>query len=185
MSSAKSPRRRAREFALQRTQVAMRKAVHRAEREACAVHDAGMVQLVREKVVVTADQRGDHAEVRLETRREDQRRLLVHEPGEALLQLLVQVQRAVQEAAARAPAAILVQRLLCRLQHPRVMRQPQVVVRADHDLALAMDDDFRVVRRLDRHKIRIIPGRLDLTGLREPVTFLEQTHSISSGHHAP
>src|SRR5690606_34626004 len=65
------------------------------------------------------------------------------------------------------------------LDHPGVMGQPEVVVRTDHDLAFTVDDDFGVVRGLDRDEVRVVSGGLDLPGLCEPVTLFEQTHPIS------
>src|SRR3546814_15432795 len=64
-------------------------------------------------------------------RAEHQRGFLIDEAGEPLLELLVQIQRAVQEPAARAAAAVLHERGGRCFQYLRMMRQPEVVVRAD------------------------------------------------------
>src|SRR5690606_11608113 len=109
--------------------VAMRKAVHGAEREARTIDDAGVIQFVGEEVVVTADERRDDAEVGLVAGAEYERCLLIDELRESFLELLVQIQCAVQEPAAGAATAVLSERLLACLQHLRVMRQSEVVVR--------------------------------------------------------
>src|SRR5690606_30953595 len=120
-----------------------------------------------------------HAKVRLEPCAEDERGLLVQELRQSLLQLLMQVERAVQEPAPRAAAAVGPQRGLGRLDHLRVMRQPEVVVGTDHDLTLTVDDHFGVVGCLDRYEVRVYSGGLELPGLGEPVTLFEQTHPLS------
>ena len=57
-------------------EIGVRKTMHGPERESSAIHDAGVIQLVREEMIIASDQRGDHTEVRLITGAEDQRRRL-------------------------------------------------------------------------------------------------------------
>src|SRR5690606_11341707 len=67
-----------------------------------AVHDARVIELVEVHAIAAADERVDDGEVALIARAEDERGLLADEAREARLEPLVQVEVAVQEAAARA-----------------------------------------------------------------------------------
>ena len=89
-----------------------------AERQRAAVDDRGVVELVDEDGVVAADQALDDAEVGLVAGREDERGLVPHEFGEVGLELLVQVERAVQEAAAGAAGAVAARARLARPRAP-------------------------------------------------------------------
>ena len=82
-----------------------------AEGEPRAVDDAGVVLLVEVDRVALADEAGDHAEVHLEAGGEDERGVLSHELGQPLLELDVEVERAVQEAAAGAAGSVLPDRV--------------------------------------------------------------------------
>src|SRR5690606_16052138 len=113
------------------------------------------------------------------------RGFLTQEARQPLFELLVQIQRAVQEPAARAAATIALQRRFRRGQHLRVMRQAQVVVGAHHHLALAVDDDLGVVRRFDRQEIRIVPGCLNLPGTRESMALVEEAQCDSPSYSQP
>ncbi len=151
------------------------------EREPRAVHDARMVQLVQEDAVVPPAQGRDDAQVRLIAGAEDESRLHPRELREPALQLLVEVQIAVQEAAARVGRAVLPEGRLGRLDDLRVVREAQVVVRPDHDLPLAADHHLRVRRPFDRGVIWIIARGHDLAGASEIPAFLEQMHPTSGG----
>src|SRR6185503_11290658 len=66
-----------------------------------------------------------------------------------------------EEPAAGAGAAEAAHRLDGGLLHPRVTREPEVIVRADHDDPAALDVDLGTsVRRLDGLEVGIQPGRL-------------------------
>ena len=71
-----------------------------------AVHDRGVVQLVEVDRLAPADQAGDEAEVGRVAGGEDQAGLLAQELGQRAFELLVQVERAVQEPAAGAARAV-------------------------------------------------------------------------------
>ena len=90
-------------------------------------------------------------EVHLEPGGEDDRRVLPHELGQPLLEPHVKVQRAVQEAAARASGAVLSDRVDRRLLDPRIVGQSEIVVRAEHQQAPARRwkprDPARIPRR--------------------------------------
>src|SRR4051812_25291111 len=94
------------ELALERTQITMRKAMHDAEAQTRAIYNRCVIQFVGEEMVVTTNECGKHTEVRLITRAEHERRFLAHELRETLLELLVKIERPVEEPASRAAAAV-------------------------------------------------------------------------------
>ena len=75
-----------------------------------AVHDRGVVQLVEVDHLAAADQAGDQAEVGGVAGGEDEAGFLAQELGQGALELLVQVERSVQEPAAGAARAVAVER---------------------------------------------------------------------------
>ena len=135
-----------------------------------------MVELVEQDDLAAADQAGDEAEVGLVAGGEDEAGFLAEELGEVVLQLLVQVEGAVQEAAAGAAGAVLMERLLGRLEDLRVVREAEVVVRAQHDAPLALDDDDRVLGLGDRLEVRVETRSLDFACLGELPALLEEGH---------
>ena len=131
-----------------------------------------------------ADQGGDQAEVGVVAGGEDEAVFLAEKLGEGGLELLVQVERAVQEPAAGAAGAVAVQGAGGRLEHLGVVGQAEVVVGPEHDPLLAFDDDHGVFRLRDRLEVRIEPRRLDLIGLGELPALVEQRDVLKglSGH---
>src|SRR5439155_13791932 len=91
-----------------------------------AVHDGRVVELVEEHDVATPHEARDQAEVRLVPRREDEAGFLAEELRQLGLELLVQVERAVQEAAAGAARAVALERGLSRGEPFRMMRESEV-----------------------------------------------------------
>src|SRR5687767_1431201 len=98
-----------------------------------------MIQLIGEDMLVTTNNGGEHAKVALIAGAEDERGFLIYEPCEPLLEVLVQIQRAVQKATTGAATPILAQRCFRGVEDFWMMRQTKVVVRAYHDLSLATD----------------------------------------------
>ena len=143
-----------------------------------AVHDGRMVELVQEDHVAAADQTRDQAEVRLIAGREDEAGFLTEEFRQLQLELLVQIEGAVEEPAAGAPRAIAGQGLLRGRQHFRMMGEPQVVVGAHHDPVSAFDDDDGVFRAGDRLEIGVQSRRLHLARLRETLAFVEERNVL-------
>jgi len=82
-----------------------------------------------------------------------------------VLQPLVQIERAVQQAAAGAARPVALERLLRGGEHLRMMGEPQVVVGAHHDPLFAFDDDDGVFGMRDRPEIRVQTDGLELPGL--------------------
>ena len=68
------------------------------------------------------------------------------------------------------------QRLLGGLEDLRVMRQPEIVVRAQHDAPLALDDDNGILGFGDRLEVRVETRSLDFACLGELPALLEEGH---------
>ena len=102
-----------------------------------------------------ADQRREDAEVGLEACGERAASLLVEKVSQFRLQLQMQLQGAVEEARAGTARAVLFDRLQTGFQHLRAGGQPQVVVGAEHDAALALHDDLRALPRFQRVEIGV------------------------------
>ena len=98
--------------ALEVGQVAVVEALGLAVGELGAVDDRGVVQLVEVDDLAPADQTGDQAEVGRVAGRKDEAGFLAEEFGQRRLELLVEVERAVQEPAAGAARAVALQRRL-------------------------------------------------------------------------
>ena len=127
----------------------------------------------------------DDALVRHVARREEDAGVLPHELGEALLQLQVEVERAVEEAAARAARAVVGDRLLRGLDDARVVRQAEVVVRPGHDDLVPADDGPRALRHFDGAEVGVEVGGFDLgvvvVRIEEPTGLVEDGAAIALG----
>src|SRR4051812_38658687 len=99
-----------------------------------AVDERRVVVLVEEDVIVAAHERRERAEACLIAGGEDERRLFLEERGEPFLELVVKIQRAVQKTAAGGSRTVSQRGALGCLEQLGMMSEPQVVVRADHDL---------------------------------------------------
>ena len=139
-----------------------------------AVHDRSVVQLVQEDHVLAAHQPGNQTDVGVVAGREDDTVFLPQELGQRGLELQMKIQGPVQEAAPGAAGPIAVQRVPGGCQHSGMMGEPEVVVRAQHDPALALDDDLGVFGFGDRPEVGIQPARLDLIGAGVQPTLFEQ-----------
>ncbi len=123
-------------------------------RELRAVLDRRVVLRVGHDHVLGAAQRRDRREVGEVARGEDERRLALHPVGELVLELEVQVERPVHQPGAGAAGPVPVDRAPGGFGDPRVVGQTEVVVRAEHELRLAVDHDLAPERRPDRHEVR-------------------------------
>ena len=90
-----------------------------------------MIQLVADHRVLVGQQRLEQPAVGVEAGRVQDRVVGAEEAGDAVLELLVHLLGAADEADAGQPVAPPVNGLLGRLGDARVARQPQVVVRAE------------------------------------------------------
>ena len=131
------------------------------------IHDRRVVELVEVHHLAPADEPGDQAQIGRVSGREDETGLLAEELGESVLELLVQIERAVQKPAAGAARAIPAQRPRSCFEHLGMVRQAEVVVRPQHDPLLSVDDDDGVFRLGNRLEIRIQADRLQLMGFGE------------------
>jgi hypothetical protein len=144
-----------------------------AEGEPRSVDDAGMVLLVEVDGVSLSDQAGDRAQVDLESGGEHDGRVLADELRQAPLELDVQVERPIQEAAAGAAGAVLADRGDGRLLHPGVVGQAEVVVGAQHEQPPAPDGNLRVLRRLDHPEEGVDPRLPDAVCVLEALALVE------------
>ena len=135
--------------------VRMGRGEHSAVAQLAAVVNAGVIFLVADHVIAVPDDCGNDAEIRLKAGRERAAGFLVQEIRQFLLQLQMQLQRAVQKARTGTAGSVLLQRFQPRFEYLRTGGQPQVIVRAEHDPALAFHDDFDVLPAFQRVKIGV------------------------------
>ena len=114
--------------------------------------------------------------------REDDRVLSPEPVGELALELDVQVDRAVEEARAGQARAVAVERVACALLDALVAGQPQVVVGAEHDPALALhlhDRQRRPLQHVEVRKGADLAGGLELFDALELASLGE---NVDCGH---
>jgi hypothetical protein len=131
-------------------------------RQATPVEDRRVAELVAEHDVAWPGQRRDHTRVGQEARSEQQGGLAVREFGEALLEPAVDRHRSASKprrSGADAPAH---RRLRGRLAHPRMVGQPQVVLRAQHEDRLSVEHDVRPLGTADQTRAVMESERLEL-----------------------
>ena len=121
-----------------------------------------MVFPVHDHIVAQPDQSADDAEVRLKAGGKRHNLVLTQKCRQLLFQLQMQLQRSVQKPRARAARAEALIRLHTRADDVFVRRQPQIVVRAQHDPPLALHDDRHILLGLERMEIRINAARFCL-----------------------
>ena len=122
------------------------------------VDDRGVVELVGDHRVALVEQRLEHAAVGVEARREQDRVLRPEEGRQPFLQLAVERLRPADEPHGRHPVAPAVEGLVGRRDHLRVVREAEVVVRAEvEQLAAALDVDVRALRRRHGQLVLVQP----------------------------
>ena len=131
-------------------------------RQPAAVDDRGVVELVGEDDLALARQGGDYAQVGEVARAEEQGRRRALEVGQALLQAPVHRHRARDQARGPAADAPAHRRVGRRLAHAGMVREPQVVVRAQQQHGLAVQHDARALRPADHAHAAIEPELLEL-----------------------
>jgi hypothetical protein len=131
-------------------------ALHLGVAELAAVIDAGVVVLVDHHGVVPPRDRRDRADVGAKAGGEHERPLLAHEPRQPLLELLMDVEVAVEQARSRARRAVRRERLGGPLAHVWVRGEAEVVVGAEHHQFLAVDEDAGVRLRFDHLEVRVV-----------------------------
>ena len=112
------------------------------------VDDRRVVELVGDDRVALVEQRLEDAAVRVEARAEEDRVLRAEERGEPLLELAVERLRAADEPDRGHPVAPPVERVVRRGDHLRVVREAEVVVRAEVEQLAALGHvDVGALRR--------------------------------------
>jgi hypothetical protein len=146
------------EHCLEGFRVIVRHAVALGLAEADAVDDRGVVQLVGVEPVRLVQDRREEPFVGVPARHV-QDRVVRPEKGRDLgLELAVKHLSPADEAHGRHAGAPLVDRVLLRLAHPRVVGEAQVVVRGQHHELAAVDRDPRILRRLEDELLLVGPG---------------------------
>ena len=116
------------------------------------IDEAGVVFTIRKDDVLAVADGADRAGVRHEAGGPQEHRFLAQECRQLLFELIVQVQRPVEHPAARTPGAEAVKRVLRRRDDLWVVGEPQVVVGAEHDPRLALDQDAGALGVVQRTK---------------------------------
>ena len=119
---------------------------HRGTGKPGAVPRAGVRELVRKDQIVLADQRRDHADIRQISAAEDQGSLGPLELGELIFERRVQRVRPGDESRSARPGTETFQRVACRCDHSRMVRQPEVVVATERNVFLALTANARAAR---------------------------------------
>jgi len=127
------------------------------------------------------EQRRARREVRLIPGRENERRLFAEERRELLFELVVQLHRAVDETRPGHAGAEAVDGCLGRLTDLRVSGEPEVIVRPEHDDALAVDHRFGSVVQVERLEERIHAHGARVVRGHELVTLLENVLAADAG----
>ena len=133
---------------------------------------------IHDDVVVHADDGADDAEVGLEPGRERYDAGLAEKPGQLRFEFQVQRQRPVQEPGAGAAGAELLIGFDARLNDLGVCGESKIVVRTEHDAALALHDDLDVLLRFERMEIWINAKALGLGG-RDGFAHFQTDRSLS------
>ena len=131
-----------------------------------------------DRILGAADQ-ADSAQVGQEAGREDQRRLPARERRQLALEGLVEVEVTVQEPRAGAARAVAVQCVVGSLEDFRMVGQPQVIVRSQHDHTPAIDRDDGTVRGREHVEKWVEAGGLDQLRFPIAVTGFQNVHSTT------
>ena len=113
------------------------------------IDEAGVNELVGKDRVVTADERRDDTGIREVAAAENQRGGIALEVGQAPFELLVDGQRAGDQARSGRSRAILVERLPCGGNHARMFRQAQIVVAGKVQELAPVQQDFAAGAGID------------------------------------
>jgi hypothetical protein len=163
---------------VERRHVVVQEADHLAVRQLAAVVDRGVVGLVHEDGRVARGERGDGTEVGLVARREGETGLLAEEAGEELLEALVELGRAVEQARAGHRGAVLLDGVAGGLDDARMARQAEVVVGAEHEDALAVDDGLGALVALQRLEEGVVVEGLGHLDQRESSGLVENVAAV-------
>ena len=149
--------------------------------------NAGVAVAVDQDDVSRPAEATDDREVGLIAGAEDHRVALAEPLREIALQLLVDRQRPVSRPRAGGSGAVLSERLARRLDDLGVQRQPEVIVRAEHQRRAAVDDDLAGAEdtfdhgRAGNRRARREQGTPPLDGPQ----LVEQIHRFSAHARSP
>lgn len=147
------------------------------EAEAAAFDDGGVVLLVEDDVVLSAGEGGDNAEVDAEAGGVDHGVFLAHVLGQARLELLVNLEGAVEEGGACHAGAELACGLNGGLYHLGVVGQAHIAVGTEHEDLAAVHHDFGVLLTGDGAEVGVHSCRLCLLwGIVARQLFLQYLH---------
>ena len=114
----------------------------------------------RDHGVLIREERLEQAAVRVEARGEEDRVVGSEERGEPVLELPVELLGAADESHGGHPVAPAIERIACGIDHPLVVRKPEVVVRAEvQHLPAPFDLDMRALRGRD-HELGLVGAGL-------------------------
>ena len=147
--------------------VVMNVAFDLAVTQASAVNDAGMVILVKNHIIAAPNNCTDRTQIGLHAGREHQRSLFADPFSQLTFELVVQRERSVEEAGARAAGAITVDGLAGSLFDTRVGGQTKVIIRPAHDQTLPVVNDFCSFVFIQGYKVWVHTLRHGLFGLRK------------------
>ena len=139
-----------------------------------AVDDRCVIQLVDQYHVSAAHEARNEAEVGLIAGGKHQRAFFAQEIGQPSLELLMKIERPVEEPAPRTTRPVTLQGVTRRFQHLRVMSEAQVVVGPHHDAPFALDHYDRVLRFGDGLEIRVQSRSLDFASFGEILALVEE-----------
>ena len=166
------------QFLFQIRHVVMLVAKHLAVGELAAVIEAGMVLTVHDDIVMQADNGADDAEIGLEARREGHDGVLAQKFCQLVLQLQMQLERAVQKPRAGAAGAERLIGVHTGFDDCFVRRQAEIVVGAEHDAALALHNDLGILPGFERVEIGIDAEIPDFILNIALIAFFENIHSF-------
>ena len=142
-------------------------AVARRLAQAHAVDDRGVIELVGNDRVAFLEQAFEKPAVRVEARAVKNRVLRLEELRNRRLELLVNRLRPADEAHGRAAETVFVERFVRRPDDFRVVREPEVVVRAHvDDFAPVLEADVRRLRAGDHALVLVESGFADFREAR-------------------
>ena len=153
-------------------------AQHLAVGQLAAVIEAGMVLTVHDDIVMQADNGADDAEIGLEARREGHDGVLAQKFCKLVLQLQMQLERAVQETGAGAAGAERLIGVHTGFDDCFVRCQAEIVVGAEHDAALTLHNDLGILPGFERVEIGIDAQIPDLILNVALIAFFENIHSV-------
>ena len=150
------------------------------EAQADTVDDRGVIHVVEEGQILAADQAGQDAEIDLETRCEGERGFDVHEGGEPLFELDMDIESAVEQPGARAAGSVTEDRRRRGFLDGGVAGQPQVIIRPEHDDLLAVHRDHGILGRGDAAVVRVHIRLAKLAVQRVVRALLQDIHGLGS-----